>query len=765
MIFLFFFLLAFDKEKIYNKHMNISGVIDNIVYRNEENGYTIAKLQTDDGYFTVVGKFLMISVGENVNLSGQITHNARFGAQFEFENYEIFYPTTISGIEKYLGSGLIKGVGPITAKAIVNEFKKDTLYTIEFTPEKLSKVKGVSEKKAVIIGESFQTIKKMQNAVMFLQNYNITTNMAMKIFEIYQEKTVEMVRENPYRLVEDIDGIGFLTADNIAKNMGVNFKSDFRIRAGILYIINQNSEKTGNTYNYKKAIISQTASLLLLGKEEEELFEKIIEDLIRENIVKCFFYEQKEILMLTKFFFLEKSIAQKLTLLHFMQKNKNINVEKEIFAFEMINKLTFHTEQKNAIDMAINSGVSVITGGPGTGKTTLVKCMIKLLLQMNKKIMLLAPTGRASKRLNESTSFPASTIHRALDLDFRGGNGKGFFTHNESNPLETDFVIVDEMSMVDASLMNALLKALPRNCQLVLVGDKDQLASVGAGNVLHDILQANVFPVTYLTKIYRQDEKSMIITNAHLINEGEMPIIDNTSTDFFFEQKETNDEIAQSIIELATKRIANFTGKDFSSIQILAPLKLGVCGTNNLNHELQKKLNPDSLTKTELIFGQTVFREGDKVMHIVNNYNLVWKKTENYITYEGNGVFNGDIGYINKIDRLTGETLVWFDDGRECVYSKNDISQLVHAYAITVHKSQGSEFDIVIIPIIAGAKMILTRNLIYTAVTRAKEMVVLVGQKGYLKRMITNNYTAIRLTFLKQFLLDSFNDSKKLFGE
>lgn len=742
--------------------MSIDGVIENIVYRNEENGYTVAKLLTDDNKFiTVVGKFLQVAVGENVKLIGEFISNARFGQQFSFENYEVVYPTTVSGIEKYLGSGLIKGVGPVTAKSIVNEFKEQTLFVMEFSPNKLADVKGVSAKKAQAIGESFKELKKMQSAVMFLQNYNISINMSLKIYEAYQEKTVEIVRQNPYKLVEDIDGIGFLTADTIAKSMGISAKSEFRIRAGLLHIVGESSEKTGNTFDYKKVIVNKTAKLLDVSlAETESLFESVIGDLLLEKVLTSFYHENREVLMLSKYYFLEKSAAQKLTLLKAMAKSRNFDVTSEIKSFEMLNNLLFHEDQKTAIEMAVNSGVSVITGGPGTGKTTIIKCIITILQNMQQKVMLMAPTGRAAKRLNESTSYPASTIHRALELDWKG---KGFFVYNETNPLDVDVVIVDEVSMVDIALFNSLLKALPRDTRLVLVGDKDQLPSVGAGNVLQDILKSEVFDVTYLTKIYRQEDNGMIITNAHLINKGEMPVIDNGSKDFFFEQKTQTEEIAKSILELATSRISNFTGLDHAKIQILAPLKLGLAGTNALNFELQKQLNPPSLAKTELIFGTTTFREGDKVMHIANNYNLTWRKQVGYLVEEGTGVFNGDIGYIYKIDRQTGETTVWFDDGRECVYPRTEVSQLSLAYAITIHKSQGSEFDIVIIPVIAGAKMILTRNLIYTAVTRAKTMVVLVGDKVNLKRMIANNYTAVRLTMLEEFIKQNDKEIKTMF--
>lgn len=741
--------------------MEIIGVIQSLVFRNEENGYTVAKLETNQALVTVVGKFLQVAVGENLKLVGEFITNSKFGRQFAFETYESVHPTTLQGIEKYLGSGLIKGVGPATANAIVKQFQEDTLVVMEFSPEKLSAVKGVSKNKAISIGEAFQEIKKMQNAVMFLQSYDITINLALKIYQMYNEKTALVLKENPYKLVEDVDGVGFATADNIAKNMGVSQTSEFRIRAGLLHIIKDSTDRTGNTFEYKKALFSKCASLLGISLEDNlSIFENVVQDLTLEQTITTFFHEQKEVLMLSKLYFTEKSVAKKLTLLKAMATDNNFKVTKEIESFELLNNFKFHLEQKKAIEMAINSGVSVITGGPGTGKTTIVKCILQIFNQMKQRVLLMAPTGRASKRLNESTDFPASTIHRALELDWGGG---GYFLHNETNPLEVDVVIVDEVSMVDVSLMNALLKALPRNCQLILVGDKDQLPSVGAGNVLKDILESEIFDVTYLTKIYRQKDEGMIITNAHLINQGEMPILDNSSKDFFFEQKETSEDIASTIVSLVTSRLPSFTKEDASKIQVLAPLKQGFTGINALNERLQKEINPPNKLKREVSFGQIVLREGDKIIHTVNNYNLNWTKNVGLLTEQGTGVFNGDIGYIYSINNQTGEVVVWFDDGRECTYPRTEINQLSLAYAITIHKSQGSEFDFVVIPVISGPKMILTKNLIYTGVTRAKKLVVLVGEKQVLNRMIKNNYTAVRLTMLKDFLKESHKEVKDMF--
>lgn len=742
--------------------MVLEGTIEDIRFRNEENGYTVAGLSHGNEYTTVVGKFLAVNIGENVRLTGKFVTNAKYGEQFSFDTSELIFPSSIGGIKKYLSSGLIKGVGPATAKAIVDTFKKSTLEIMEFAPQRLSEVKGISEKKAQAIGEAFSQLKEIQNTVMFLQSYNITTNMSLKIYEVYKEKTIVNIKENPYRLVEDVDGIGFSSADKIANSMGIKYDSPFRMRAGILHILNENSEKNGNTYMPKEMLLEQLAKLLGLNKTDREKdFLSVLENLKLDKVITMFFKKPYEVVMLTKYFMVESGVAQKLALLNISAAESNYDVSKDITHFEEINHIKFDIDQISAIKNSIACGVSLITGGPGTGKTTIIKCILEILRAKGNKVMLLAPTGRASKRLSESTDEEAKTIHRGLEVDFK--NGKNKFVHNEKNPLDATAIIVDEVSMVDVMLMNSLLKALRQDCKLILVGDKDQLPSVGAGNVLDDILQSKIISVSYLTKIFRQNEKSLIIQNAHLINDGEMPIIDNTSSDFFFDSKAQPSDMKDTIIDMVTKRIPKFQNTDVSKIQVLAPLKAGVCGIENLNRSLQQKINPPAYTKIEQVVGSQIFREGDKIMQTSNNYDLVWIKEDMYSYEEGAGVFNGDIGYIQEIDRHTGETVVVFEDGRECVYPRTELSQLSLAYAITIHKSQGSEFDIVVIPIIAGTGLILTRNLIYTAVTRAKKMVVLVGEKKNLKRMISNVYTQTRFTMLKDFLITANDKVKGMF--
>ena len=742
--------------------MLIEGPIEEIIFRNDENGYTVFLIDFKGALTTCVGKLVNANIGENLSLDGEFVNNNKYGLQFAFTNYEVVLPTSLSGIEKYLSSGLIKGVGPVTAKNIVQNFKEQTFDIIEMSPSSLAEIKNISMKKALEIGEKFKELKKMQNSIMFLQKYNISTNMAMKIYEYYGENTINLVQSNPYRLVEDIDGIGFLSADKIAKSLGIPSESEFRIRAGILYSILNSTEKTGNTYLPKKNLLSICQELLEIKKENfENLFDNALDGLVLDKTMMKFWKDNVEVIMLTKYYFYENSVAQKLSILALTQNIEKQDLNDLITHFEEKNKISFHDEQKNAIITALNNGVTVITGGPGTGKTTIVKCIIELLKQQKQRYILMAPTGRASKRLSDSTQEDAKTIHRALEVT-QGQSANKFF-YNENNPLKTDAVIIDEMSMVDVALMSSLCKALPRQCRLILVGDKDQLPSVGAGNVLDDIIKSQIIPVCVLSKIFRQSDNSLIITNAHLINNGKMPIIDNHSLDFFFEEKESLDDIKKSVVDLVTTRLPNFTKEDPSQIQVLAPLKAGVCGITNLNKVLQSYLNPPSVKKLEHMVGDTIFREGDKVMQTANNYNLVWTKMNNFIEEQGEGVFNGDIGYIIKIDYQNGETIVEFEDGRICTYPRTEISQLSLAYAITIHKSQGSEFNTVVIPIIAGAPMILTRNLIYTAVTRAKKMVVLVGEKKNLRKMVSNNYTVQRFTMLKKLLIDAQTKIKELY--
>ena len=744
--------------------MLIIGQVQNVIFQNDDNGYTVVKVFSNGEILTCVGKFPKISEGQRVEIDGILIKNAKYGEQVSVQNVKVLLPNTKEGIKKYLSSGLIRGIGPITADLIVEKFGETTLDIIEFNPMKLVEVKGVSENKAMQIAETFRDIKQMQNSVMFLQRYEISTNMAVKIYKTYLDKTEEVLKTNPYKLVEDVDGIGFLSADRIAQKIGIAKDSPFRFRAGVLYALKQNSDKNGNTYITKQLLISEVAKILGIDTETNKI-DDILQVLLEECKIKEFVQEDEPCVMLTNYYFMENMSAQKLLRLKYDFGEQKLDLSDDIKEYELVNDIYLHSRQIDAVNMAVNNGVSVITGGPGTGKTTIVRCLLSCFKKLGKKCMLLAPTGRASKRLSDSTDEDASTIHRALELNFQTEEGKSVFSRNEDNPLFADVIIVDEVSMVDSQLMYNLLRAVKYGSQVVLVGDKDQLPSVGAGNVLGDILSSGVIPVVELTEIYRQANKSYIITNAHLINDGKMPILDNTSDDFFFESRKEPEEILHTCIALVTMRLPKYFHIEPEKIQVLAPMKIGVCGVDNLNKELQKMINPARVDKLEIQLPNTTYRVGDKVMQTANNYEQEWEKILPEGIFEhGRGVFNGDSGTIKNISTLTGEITVEFEDGRTAIYAKEDINELMLSYAITIHKSQGSEFPVVVMPIISGTSTILTRNLLYTAVTRAKKTVVLVGTKQNIARMVHNNYTVKRYSMLKRFLIEQENNVMLLFG-
>lgn len=730
------------------RHTNITtikGLIQEVIYRNDENNYTVVLVDVNDEFITATGKFPIINEGEWVELNGKFVLNKKYGEQFAVDSVKLSPPNTTDGIIRYLSSGLIPGVGPITAMNIVNRFGADTLDIIRFAPERLAEVRNVSKRKAEEISRAYEEVHQMQNAVMIMQQYKISTNLAIKIYNQYMEGTEDILKNNPYKMVEDIDGIGFFTADRIAMAMGVCEDSDFRIRAGILHVLKENSDKNGNTYMQVLALIEGVYEILKLPNLEERL-EKLINKLVFDGYLQKLIINDEEVIALSQYYKIEKVIADTLLLLDADNECTNLDIEQDIRLYEQTNHISMHEHQKQAVRIAVNNGVSIITGGPGTGKTTIIKCILQIFKGMNKRVKLMAPTGRASKRLSESTGEDASTIHRALEMT---GGENNRFNFNTQTKLSYDVIIVDEVSMVDSQLMYFLVRAIKRGARLVLVGDKDQLASVGAGNVLADILGSECFATMCLTQIYRQSEDSLIIVNAHEINNGKMPKMDNRSKDFFFENKDSNEEILKSIINMCTTRIPNFLNIDSSNIQVLAPMKSGIIGIDNINKCLQDELNPSSLKKHEIETDKVIYRTGDRVMQTSNNYERSWTKDGVF----GTGVFNGDIGVIEDIDINTSEVVISFEDGRVSRYVKSDLTEITLSYAITIHKSQGSEFDVVVIPALSGPPMLLTRNLLYTAVTRAKKMVVIVGTKQCIARMVHNNYTKVRYTMLKHFLI------------
>lgn len=722
----------------------IKGLIQEVIYRNDENNYTVVLIEVNDEFITATGKFPIINEGEWVELNGKFILNKKYGEQFAVDSVKLSPPNTKEGIIRYLSSGLIAGVGPITATNIVNKFGEATLDIIRYNHQRLAEVKGVSLKKAEDICKAYEEVHQMQNAVMIMQQYHISTNLAIKIYNQYGEGTEDILKNNPYKMVEDIDGVGFFTADRIAMAMGVPENSDFRIRAGILHVLKENSDKNGNTCMQTMALVEGVFEILKIPDLQERL-ELLIDKLVFDGYLRKLEIQDEEYVCLSQYYKIEKVLADTLLLLDGDSETTKLNIESDITHYEQTAHIQMHEHQKDAVRIAVNNGVSIITGGPGTGKTTIIKCILQIFKNMGKKVKLMAPTGRASKRLSESTGEDASTIHRALEM--MGGEDTRFI-FNSQNKLSYDVIIVDEVSMVDSQLMYYLVRSIKRGAKLVLVGDKDQLASVGAGNVLADILASGCFATMCLTQIYRQSEDSFIIINAHEINNGKMPKLDNKSKDFFFERKEDNESVLSSIIDMSVTRIPKFLNVDSSNIQVLAPMKSGVVGIDNINKCLQEKINPPSLSKFEIETDKVIYRKGDRVMQTSNNYERSWERNGVF----GSGVFNGDIGVITDVNIQTNEIEISFEDGRVSRYIKADLGEITLSYAITIHKSQGSEFDVIIVPVVSGPPMLLTRNLLYTAVTRAKKMVVLIGTKQCVARMVNNNYTKIRYTMLKYFL-------------
>jgi exodeoxyribonuclease V alpha subunit len=734
--------------------VNLNDEIESVVYRNDENGYSVVRLKNCG--LTAVGTFHYVTVGQEFDFAGDFVQNAKYGKQFVVKSYNLVPPNSPSKIKDFLGSGLIPGIGPVIAGRIVKMFGAGAIGIIERECDKLAQVKGISESKAKLIGERYSEIKDMQAAIVYLQKFEISMNMAIRIYNHYKDRTVECVQTNPYALIETIDGIGFLTADKMAKDLGINYAGRFRVRAGAVYVLKQSSETDGNTYLPREVLRNGVCRLLKIKMEQlESVFEGVVQELCLDKYLTAV----KDGYMLNKFYIAERAVAGRIAVLGEAQDISVCgDVDALLVQYQTTYNIKLHAKQTEAIKMACTCGVSVITGGPGTGKTTIVRAILFVAAAEGKSTQLLAPTGRAAKRLEETTGHAASTIHRALDIDFKN-KGSAFTYDDPENVINSDIVIVDEVSMCDCMLMSQLLKKIMSGTRVVLVGDSDQLPSVGAGNVLADIIASKAVPVVALSEIYRQAENSAIVANAHAINRGEMPELNNKSDDFFFERCETPAEIKRKILGLVTDRIPKYLNCGTDRIQVLSPMKLGEAGMNSLNIALQENLNPAGSEKDEYRYGETTFRTGDRVMQTMNNYNQEWMRDG--IT--GVGVFNGDIGQVTQVRRESGEVVVALEDGRETVYTRADLPTLVLAYAITVHKSQGCEFDVVVIPVTSGAYMILTRNLLYTAVTRARKMVMLVGSAENVAKMVGNNYTKKRYTMLREFITEMKEKAKEMF--
>ncbi len=718
----------------------LEAVIEETIFRNEENGYSVVQAKAGRESVTVVGTLPALAPGEQVLLSGSWTAHPQYGKQWKATACEIRKPTTLLGIERYLGSGLIRGVGPSTARLLVQAFGKNTLDVLSEYPERLTEVPGIGKKRAAQLAESFREQYAAREAMVFLQSYGVSPSLAVKISKAYGADAQRKIRENPYRLIDDIDGVGFLTADRIALSLGIPQDSEYRLRSGLKYVLQEAAAGEGHTFLPKPLLLERAARAL---RVEDGLLAHALDTLLFAREIIALDLDGQEALLLSGFFYAEKEIARYLKLL--MGREEKIpeaQILEKIQQFEREHQMQFSENQRRAVSEAVRRGLVVITGGPGTGKTTIINCILWLL---GKDVLLAAPTGRAAKRMSEATGHEAKTLHRLLEF----AGDEGHFQRDEQNPLDCGCVIVDEMSMVDVFLMRSLLVALKPGTKLILVGDADQLPSVGAGNVLGDILKSGVVPSVRLTDIFRQSEESLIVLNAHRINHGEPPILNRRDSDFFFERRPVPDEAAQAIVGLCARRLPAFLHSDAPArdIQVLAPTKKSGAGVYQLNALLQAALNPPAPWKKEIAYGETVFRTGDKVMHIRNNYQLPWKADGGE---EGEGVFNGDVGFVSAVDNQDRIVTVRFDDERTVEYDYQQLEELELAYCLSVHKSQGSEFPCVVMPVLGGPPRLLTRNLFYTALTRARKLVVLVGREDAIADMVRNNHIATRYTTLRQ---------------
>ncbi len=734
--------------------MVIEGVIEEIKFRNESNGYTVGRLNTSDGDITVVGYAAIVNVDETVSLEGEFVYHNKYGEQFNFSSIHIIVPSTLKGIENYLSSGLIPNIGPKTAKKIVNRFGLESLDIIQYHPDKLKEIEGIGDKKLKRIIKAYDEQRELRDIMVYLQQYDITVNNGIKIYKRYGSDTIKTINENPYRLSEDIYGIGFKTADNIANKMGISNNSPYRIEAGLKFIIMEFAGD-GHCYVPKEELIHKSSKLLNVDVE-------LLEDSIRELALKNSFYivnNGEEInVYYAPYHIAENNVAKKIVELSRVEFDElTVDADKKIKKFEEDNNINFGNKQKMAIKESLENGFLIITGGPGTGKTTTINAIINICEDLELQVVLAAPTGRAAKRMTETTGREAKTIHRLLEISFVEENSG--FDRDEDNPIEADIIIIDEASMIDILLMNSLVKAINPGTKVILVGDIDQLPSVGPGNVLKDIINSGAIKVIMLDEIFRQAEESMIIVNAHRVNHGDNPILNEKDKDFFFIRAKNPNEIVKTLIDLNKDRLPGFYNVDpVQDIQILTPMKKGEVGIYSLNKHIQNALNPKSSYKDEKQVGEEIFRVGDKVMQIKNNYNLEWKILKDGIEEDsGEGIFNGDFGYITDIDEEESILKVIFDEEKVVEYDFKQLDELKLAYATTVHKAQGSEFPVVIMPVSTGPPMLLTRNLFYTAITRARKLVVLVGDQRYIDMMVRNNIIAKRYSSLDRKIKEYLN--------
>ena len=721
---------------------SVTGFIDHIVFRNEENGYTVLVLKgvKDQEELTCVGTFPVITQGATIEAEGSYTRHPVYGKQFQITSFAEKMPEDSLAMERYLGSGAIKGIGAALAARIVRRFGEDTLRIVEEEPERLAEIKGISEKKAREIAAQIEEKADMRRAMMFLQKYGISLNLGAKIYQKYGDSVYNVLQENPYRLADDISGVGFRIADEIAARIGIHTDSDYRIRSGMMYTLSQAAGE-GHVYLPKEELFWRASELLGV---DEAYMEKHLMDLAVDRKIVLKEMDGAVLVYTGYYYYLELNTARMLKELNVACPEDEKLVKKRIAAIEQETGTVLDDMQRKAVTEAAGHGLFILTGGPGTGKTTTINAIIRFFEAEGAELRLAAPTGRAAKRMTEATGYEAQTIHRLLELNGMpedGGDERSLrFERNSENPLEADVIIIDEMSMVDIHLMHSLLLAVTAGTRLILVGDENQLPSVGPGNVLRDIIRSGLCPVVELKKIFRQASESDIVVNAHKINRGEQVVLDNKSRDFFFLKRDNADIIIRVVIALIQDKLPGYVEAKPFDIQVLTPMRKGLLGVERLNQILQRYLNPPDPSKKEKEYGQGLFREGDKVMQIRNNYQLEWEVRGRYgIPVEkGVGVFNGDTGILKSINEFAETAEVEFEDGRCADYSFKQLEELELAYAVTIHKSQGSEYPAVVMPVLSGPRMLLNRNLLYTAVTRARKCVTIVGSEETFREMIRN---------------------------
>ena len=745
--------------------MKLEGYVEHIIYRNTENGYSVLNLVSEGEEITAVGIFHYISEGELLELEGEYTEHPLYGEQFHAERFEVKTPKDALAMERYLASGAVKGIGAALAARIVRRFGAKTFEIMENEPERLAEIKGISERKAREIAEQMEEKRDLRQAMIFLQEYGISMNLSVKIYQRYGQEIYHIIKENPYRLADDIEGVGFRTADEIAKRVGIREDSDFRIRSGILYTLLSASGE-GHTCLPEELLTARTVELLGVPAEsvERHLSDLSIDRKVVRKLLTGGEGPERPFVYSASAYYAELSVAAMLCRLNLSLETSDTEIDTRLHRMAQQSQIELDERQKEAVSEAVKNGLMILTGGPGTGKTTTINAIIHYFEAEDLEIFLAAPTGRAAKRMTEATGCQAQTIHRLLEVSGgpeSGLSGKAAFMKNEENPLEADVIIVDEMSMVDLYLMQALLKAVVPGTRLILVGDVNQLPSVGPGSVLQDLIRSGAFPVVRLTKIFRQAAESDIIVNAHKINRGEHVVLDNKSRDFFFLKRQDPNLILRVVLALVQEKLPRYVNAQISDIQVLTPMRKGALGVENLNRMLQRYLNPPSADKPEIPFGhgaggegaengKGVLRVGDKVMQIRNNYQLEWEVRNRFglAVDKGLGVFNGDMGIVRAINEFAEEITVEFDEGRMVSYPFKQLDELELAYAITVHKSQGSEYPAVVIPLLSGPKPLMNRNLLYTAVTRARSCVTLVGSDRTFQAMVDNGTEQKRYTGL-----------------